>query len=143
MRGTSVKRTTDLATGANNNTVSFDSEEYDDDNIWTVSDPTKIGPVPASYNGKRAVFYACAIWNSDAGGTYREMKIFKNGDTAAPIWVVEHAPNAANPGLDLTSRPYVLATGDYFELVCRSGNAQTVLAASDYSIRFAIEVRTT
>lgn len=142
MRGTSVKRTTNWATGANNNVVPFDTEEYDDDNIWASGDPTKLGPVPASYDGKRAVFYATAIWTGQApGSNYREIKLFRNGDTSEPIAVVQLSPNAFNAGLELTSRPIVLATGDYFECCLRSVNDDTALYAEDYSITFSIEVR--
>ena len=139
MRGTSVKRTSNWTTGATNVVVPFDTEVYDDDALWVIGDPTKFGPVPSGYNGKRAVFYATAIWLNDT--TYAELKIFRNGNTTEPIAVKQDASAPGNTGVELTSRPIVLATGDYFELCARSGDAATALYAEDYSITFSIEVR--
>jgi hypothetical protein len=141
VRGTMVKRTTNLVTAANNNVISFDTEVYDDDNLWVIGDPTKLGPVPSSYNGKRAVFHSECIWTGNTNNSYRELKIFKNGDTLLPISVAQDAPNSSNTGVQLTSHPYVLATGDYFEICARSGGTETALAAEEYSITFSIEVR--
>lgn len=141
MRGTSVKRTTNLTTAANNNTVQFDTEEYDDDDLWVIGDPTKIGPVPSSYNGKRAVFYATCIWTGGTANNYREVKVFRNADTSNPLAVVQVAPANNNTSVELTSRPIALVTGDYFELCCRSGGSETALTADYYSITFSMEVR--
>lgn len=141
MRGTFVKRTTNLSTAANNNTVAFDTEVYDDDAIWVVGDPTILGPMPALYNGKRAVIHAECIWTGGTGNNYRELKVFKNGDTSNPISVSQVAPANNNTGVQLTSNPIVLATGDEFELCARSGGTETALAAEAYSITFSIEVR--
>lgn len=137
---TLVKRTTNLSTGANNNTVSFDTEVRDDGGIWVVGDPTKLGPMPALYNGKTAEIHAEVIWASDAGATYRELKVFKNGDTLEPISVSQITPNAANTGVQLQSHPIVLATSDYFELCARSGSSATALYAEEYSLTFSIKV---
>lgn len=139
MRGTSVKRTSNWATAADNDVIPFDTEEYDDDDLWDAGDDTKLGPMPAAYDGKRAVLYATAIFSDDT--TYGELKIFRNGDTSEPVAVVQMASNAFNTGVELTSRPIVLATGDYFELCARTGDAATALYAEDYSITFSIEVR--
>lgn len=139
MRGTSVKRTSNWATAADNDTVPFDTVEYDDDDLWDIGDPTKIGPVPADYNGKRAVIYATCIWSDDT--TYGELKVFRNGDTSEPVAVVQMRSNDYNTGVELTSRPLVLATGDYFELCARTGDAATALYAENYSITFSLEVR--
>lgn len=139
MRGTSVKRTTNWSTAADNDTVPFDTEEYDDDGIWTVSAPTILGPMPALYDGKRAVIYATAIWSG--GSAYKELKVFRNGVIDYPIAVVQVAHTAGNVGVELTSRPIVLATDDEFALCARSGDAATALYADDYSITFSIEVR--
>ena len=141
MRGTSVKRTTNWATGPNNNLIPFDTVEYDDDGLWAPSAPTRLGPVPASYDGLRAVIYAMGIWLNDIN-TYAELKVFRNGVAAEPVGVAQHQYNANNTGVHLVTRPIVLAEGDYFELVGRSGDAGTLYAAPAYSVTFAIEVRT-
>jgi hypothetical protein len=140
MRGTMVKRTTNLSTAANNNVIDFDTEVYDDDGVWTVGTPSRL-TIPALYNGKRAVFHAECIWTGNTNNSYRELKIFKNGDTSEPISVAQDAPNSSNTGVQLTSHPYVLATADYFELCARAGGTETALAAEEYSITFSIEVR--
>lgn len=150
MRGTSVKRTTNVSTPfdyydsgetgfANNGVVEFHSAEYDDDVIWDIGDPTKLGPVPSAYNGKRAIFHGEAIWNATAVG-YREIKIFRNSNLQEPIAVNQVAQATGNVGVQCDSRPIVLATGDYFELCLRSENSSTALAAEDYSITFSIAV---
>jgi len=152
MRSTSVKRTSNVSTpfdyydatppsgtATNNGVVEFDTEIYDDDGLWVIGSPTKFGPMPSSHNGKRAVFYACGIWTNDT--TYAELKIFRNGALDLPVAVKQDTSNAFNTGVELTSRPIVLATGDYFELCVKSGDAATCLYAEDYSITFAIEVR--
>jgi len=153
MRATSVKRTTNKTTPfdyydttppagvhTNNGVLEFDTVEYDDGTIFDLGDPTKLGPMPSDYNGKRAVFYANAIWQNDVS-TYCELKIFRNGDLSEPIAVAQDTPNSANTSPVLVSRPIVLATGDYFELCARTGDSGTLLAAEDYSATFAVEVR--
>lgn len=144
MRTTVIKRTTNLSTGANNNTVAFDTAVKDDDDLWDVSEPSKIGRgsgMPVGYNAKTAVFHAECIWTGGTGNSYRELKVFKNGNTTEPISVAQDAPNSSNTGVQLTSHPIVLATGDYFELCARSGGAETALAAESYSITFSMEAR--
>lgn len=141
MRGTFVKRTTNLSTAATNATVDFDTEVYDDDDIWDVGAPSILGPMPSAYNGKRAVLHAEVIWTGGTGNSYRELKVFKNGDTSNPVSVAQDAPNASNTGVQLTSHPLTLATGDEFELCARSGGSETALYAEEYSITFSIEVR--
>lgn len=149
VRGVSVQRTSNQSTPfdyydtgnpnyVNNGVLSFDTEEYDDDGTWAIGSPTKF-IIPAAYNGKRGVFYGMGIWLNDV--TYAELKIFKNGDLANPIAVAQDTSNSSNTGVCLVSRPYVLATGDYFELCAKSGDAATCLYAEDYSMTFALEVR--
>lgn len=152
VRGTSVKCTSNVSTpfnyyttpaagtGTNNGVVEFDTVEYDDDTIFDPGDPTKLGPLPSLYNGKRAVFHGEAIWDSSATG-YREVKMFRNGDLSEPIAVAQVGQTTGNIGVQCDSRPIEVSTGDYFELCVRSGNSSTALAADDYSITFSIEVR--
>ena len=151
MRGTSVFRTANQTTpfdyyttpaagsATNNGVLEFDTAEYDDDNIWDAGDPTMLGPMPADYDGKRAVFYGTAIFSGDT--TYGELKIFRNANLDEPVAVVQITSNMANTGVELTSRPIVLVTGDYFELCAKSGDAATALYAENYSMTFAVEVR--
>lgn len=141
MRGTFVKRTSNLVTAATNDTVDFDTAVYDDDGIWDIGTPSVLGPMPSLYNGKRAVIHAECIWTGGTGSSYRELKVFRNGDTTEPVSVAQDAPNGSNTGVQLTSHPLTLATGDEFELCARSGGSETALAAEEYSITFSIEVR--
>lgn len=137
MKGASVSRTTNYTSQADNDVVSFDTEEYDTSGIWAAGSPSRL-TIPAALNGYYAQFNAMAIWEGSTGGTYRELKIFKNGDTSNPWAVSQVAPANGNIGVHLVSRWIPVATGDYFELCLRSGSDQTALAATYYSIYFAV-----
>jgi hypothetical protein len=139
LKGVSVRRTTDYATAENNNVIAFDTLEFDSEGtLWSVGVPTRIGPIPAAWNGMTIQIHAEAIWVGGLTSNYRELKVFKNGDTATPVAVVQHAPANNNTGLELVSRPLLVATGDYFELCGRTAGAETIQSADDYSATFGL-----
>lgn len=144
MPSVSVKRTTNLTTDNNNNAVTFDSVEHDDTSgaAWTLADPTKL-VVPAAWNGLRVVFHGEGIWDTtaDSNANYRELKIFKNGDTSNPIAVAQHSPAQHNTGIQVSSRPIPVATGDAFTLCAKTNASETLLAADNYSVRFSMTLQ--
>lgn len=141
----SVYSTSNVTTANNNNVISFTNVAHDTTggSLWNVSDPTKLGGpsgVPSSWNGLPVKFEASAIWASGVTSDYRELKIFKNGDTLNPVAVIQVPPALQNTGLALPSRPIIVATGDYFELCGRSNGTETILAADFYSPYFSMQL---
>lgn len=138
MRNTSVRRTTDYTSQNDNDFVAFDTEILDDDGLWVIGDPTKIGPIPASREGYRGQLHTRAIWAGGTGGTYRECKIFRNGDTTAPIGVTQIPPANGNTSIEAFTDWIELHEDDYFTVAYKTATDQSVLAADDYSMNFEI-----
>jgi hypothetical protein len=148
-RGASVRRSTDWATANESNAVvsSFDIEEYDTDGLFDPAAPDRF-TVPAALAGRRARIGGMVIWPGSMLGSYRELKIFRNGDDANPIAVNQIADESSigtNIGQETESRPIELAAGDFFQLCARqnSGGALSVLAAPSYSLTFWIQIEGT
>lgn len=141
-RGASVKRTSDYASGPNNNDVPWQSAEYDTDQVWDPASP-HLFTIPPGWDGQMVRLTLSGIWPGSGGGLsgYAELKIFKNGDKFNPVGISQDAVAAGNtaPGPCVT-RPLFVSAGDTFTAAFRSHVTSTVLAANDYSPRFSIEL---
>jgi hypothetical protein len=142
VRATLIQRTTNWTTEASNDLVEFDTVVFDDDSLVDLmTSTTKIGPVPASYDGKKARLTASVIWLNDLDTTsYAELKVFRNGEDDPPVAVVQHRAAPNNTSLEMSSPLFLLAEGDYFELVARTLDSATAFAADPYSLVFGLEV---
>lgn len=111
---------------ATNVAVSFNTEEWDTNAMWSNSDPTRIY-VPAGYGGKYLVTGQVAFDNNSTG--HRSLKICVNGNTGT--WLAK--TNETNLGttdcqwLQVT-KVFGLSAGDYVELIAyqNSGSALNI-----------------
>lgn len=138
MIGARVRLTTNYTSQNDNDFVAFDAELQDAHGFWSSGEPTRL-TIPSGYDGWWTQARITAIWGSAVTSTYRELKIFKNGDTTEPWGVVQVSPNSANLAIQCTTDwlPDLVA-GDYFTFTLKSAGDETALAADNYSVYASI-----
>lgn len=133
-----VRRTTNqLISIGNFDTVEFDTEIFDTDSIWDISNPSAFTINTAGLY----VFGACAKWAAAAAGT-RELSFFLNNTTL--LLSNDQPPDSTNgatttPWQHITYQ-YRFSVGDSLELLARQSSAGTLnlTAEPDDSIVFWI-----
>lgn len=140
--GAYVTRSTDQAVGNDDfDAVVFDTEVFDTDDYWTVSDATKL-TVPSDG------YYAAGgnlNWDSAQNGTagVRGNNVFLNGlhNVANLEWPTSGL-TGAEAWQSVSSGPLLLSAGDYLQLIAYQFNVAAssvdVMASNDYYPAFWI-----
>jgi len=100
-----------------NTAIIWNVEDWDTNNLHsTVSQQERL-VIPAGQAGLYQVHFQC-IWNHNSGGTYRALRIYRNGSSLSPDRYVAMAPSAV-AGLNAMSLSAVLdlAAGDFITAI--------------------------
>lgn len=116
--------------------LSFNSERYDTDTIWSPANPTRLTCVSAGYYSISGhVTWTASGWES------RRLAIRLNGNDSTIIaGVNEHASSSGNHS-NIISTLHYLAAGDYVELLVYQDSSVdlSALALPMYSPEFAMQ----
>ena len=133
-----VRRTSSYTSQNDNDFVTWEEEVDDTWGFWSAGDPTKL-IIPSGYDGWITQARITAIWEGDTGSSYRELKIFLNGDITEPWGVVQVSPNSVNLAIQCeTDWLPGLVAGDYFTFALKSLGDELAQAFANYSIYASI-----